>query len=102
MNKKSPVKKQNIPYEIEDIATTSDVSALEDKVARCYSADRYKEFQDAVEEIVLRKIDTADGGEKIKKHAADYFQGKIVWGVLIWLITMIATALAQKYFNILG
>lgn len=34
-----------------------DISRLGDKVAKCYSSERYEKFQDAVEKIALRTID---------------------------------------------
>lgn len=100
INKKQGSSK--IPQELEGVALTSDVDALDNKVAKCYSAERYEEFLEAVEKIVIRKLETSEGGDKIKKHTDDYFKGKIVWAALLWLITIIATALIQKYFKILG
>lgn len=86
----------NAPSNIQRVGT------LEDKVARSYSADRYEDFQEAVEKIVLRTLDSEDGGEKVKKHTENYFKVKVVWAVLLWIITIIGTALLQKYFKILG
>ena len=101
MSKKLPNNFQ-IPDELKDVATTGDVNALEQRVDKCYSSERYQDFQEAVEKIVLRKMDSSEGGEKIKKYADDYFKTKVVWVALIWLITLIGTALAQKYFKMLG
>ena len=69
---------------------------------RCYSTERYEEFQEAVEKIILKTLETNNGEEKIKKHVESYFKMKIVWVALFWLISIIATALIQKYFKILG
>jgi len=47
-----------------------DIYRLGEKVAKCYSTERYAEFQDAVETIVLRTID-GTGREKIKVHSKE-------------------------------
>lgn len=99
MNKKT-VSKFQIPEELKDVATTGDVNALEQRVDKCFSTERYEDFQEAVEKIVLRKIDSGEGGEKIKKHAEDYFKGKVVWVIIVWLATIIGSAIIQKYFKI--
>jgi hypothetical protein len=94
-----------MPRNEDDLNASSNiqrVTTLEDKIERCYSADRYQDFQTAVEKISLRTLETNDGGDKVKKHAEDYFKGKIVWAIVIWIATIIATALLQKYFKILG
>lgn len=80
----------------------SDLEIKTSNLGKCYSAERYEQFQEAVEKIVLRTLESNDGEEKIKKHVESYFKMKIVWGVLIWLITLIATAFIQKYFKIFG
>jgi len=91
--KKKP--KAQIPEEFENVAFTSDVNALEERMDQCYSAERYEEFQEAVEKIVLRKLDSSDGGEKIKKYAEDYFKSKVIFVILIWLISAIGAILIQ-------
>ena len=47
-----------------------DISRLVEKVAKCYSEERYEEFQLAVEKISLKTIDGM-GREKIKAHAKE-------------------------------
>ena len=94
-------KKKSLPKELENVAYTDDVNAIDEKVERCYSQDRYEEFQEAVEKIVLKKIGSEDGGEKIKKHAGDYFQSKFGWVVFIWVVTLIVSMLLQKFLNVL-
>jgi hypothetical protein len=79
MNKKSP----KIPSELEGVATTSDIDVLGEKVSKCYSSERYEEFQQAVEKITWR-----------------YIKSFIGFGVFLWLISLIASMLAQKYLNL--
>ena len=59
------------------------VTTLEDKIERCYSADRYEEFQDAVEKISSR-----------------WFKGTYGWAVLLWVATIIASVLLEKFGHI--
>lgn len=59
-----------------------DISGLSEKLNRCYSQDRYKEFQKDVEEI-----------------AEKFLKSKIAWAVLIWLVTLIASMLVQKFLK---
>jgi anti-sigma-K factor RskA len=47
-----------------------DISRLVEKVAKCYSEERYEEFQIAVERITLKIIE-GTGREKIKLHAKE-------------------------------
>lgn len=68
--------------ELKNVASTNDVDALDAKVSRCYSQDKYEEFLEAVEKIILR-----------------YLKGKIGWAVLLWLITLIGSMLLQKFFR---
>jgi hypothetical protein len=50
---------------------------------KCYSSERYKDFQDAVEEIIGR-----------------YVAGRL-WGALaLWLVTIIGTAFAEKFLHL--
>lgn len=70
MNNNKKQVKVKIPEELEGIALTSDVDALEDKVAKSYSKERYEDFQEAVRKITLETIDGA-GREKIKAHAKE-------------------------------
>jgi len=77
------VKRKKIPEELEGIALVEDVNAIEEKLDKCYSKDRYKDFQADVEEIMGR-----------------YLSGK-VWGlVALWIISILGSFLAQKFLNI--
>jgi hypothetical protein len=76
-------KRQALPKELEGVAYSEDVNAIQEQVEKCYSKERYEDFQSAVEKIVGR-----------------YFKSVIGWGVFVWLITLIASMLLQKFFNI--
>ena len=81
-----PARKNNsseIPIELQGVASTSEVNELEKKVANCYSKDRYEEFMEAVEKITLK-----------------YLKGKVGWVIAIWLLSIIGSILAQKFFKI--
>lgn len=71
------------PRELEGVASTKDVITLEDKLTKCYSADRYEEFQEAVEKIMSR-----------------FLKGTVGWAIFLWLITLIASMLLQKTFSL--
>lgn len=60
-----------VPRELEGAATVKDVSALESRVEKCYSTEKYEEFQKAVKAIALETIEGGDGRTKIKVHARE-------------------------------
>lgn len=70
MNTKKQTKSK-IPAELEGVALTSDVDALGDKIDKCYSTERYEEFQGAVKKIVVDTLDGSDGRTKVKSHATE-------------------------------
>ena len=72
-----------IPSELDGVAFKQDVDAIHEKVAKCYSQERYEDFQMTVEKIIGR-----------------YLRSTLGWAVLIWLITLIASMLLQKFFDI--
>lgn len=59
------------------------VNSLEDKIERCYSADRYEDFQDAVEKVASR-----------------WFKGTYGWAILLWVATIILSMVAEKFGHI--
>lgn len=79
------IKPMNVPSELQGSATISDVNYLDDKIEKCYSQERYEEFQDAVEKIIGR-----------------YLKSVVGWAVFVWLITIFASMLLQKFFNVFG
>lgn len=48
-----------------------DITGLGEKVSKCYSQDRYEEFQSVVEKIVLKTISGKDGAKEIKEYATE-------------------------------
>lgn len=76
-------KKKSLPSELENVAYVEDVNAIQEKVEKCYSKERYEDFQSAVEKIIGR-----------------YLKSVVGWGVFIWLITLIGSMLLQKFFSI--
>lgn len=81
MNRKTY--KSVIPSELENVATTSDIDALDGKLGKCYSTERYEEFQGAVEKIVGR-----------------YLKSTVGWAILLWIISLIGSMLLQKFTNL--
>lgn len=69
------------------------MDALVERVEKCYSAERYEEFQEVVEKIVIRTID-GSGREKIKGHAkeaAKQFLDEDTWRkITFWIPTIVA------------
>ena len=76
-------RKKALPAELEGVASAEAVNAIQEKVDKCYSSEKYEDFQEAVEKITWR-----------------FMKGSIGWAVLLWLITLVASMLAQKYLSI--
>lgn len=76
-------KRKSLPTELENVAYVEDVNAIQEKVDKCYSQERYEEFQTAVEKIIGR-----------------YLKSVIGWSVFIWIITLFGSMLLQKFFNV--
>lgn len=75
-----------MPRNNDDLNATSNiqrVTTLEDKIEKCYSAERYENFQTAVEKIISR-----------------YLKSIVGWSVFLWLITLLASMLLEKVFKI--
>ena len=63
MSNKTP---QTIPQELKNVAKEVK-DELGDKIEKCYSKERYKDFQDAVEGIIIKKVDSSDIRESLEK-----------------------------------
>lgn len=74
-----------LPAELEGVAYAEDMTALQEKVDKCYSSERYESFQEAVEKIVER-----------------FLKGKVGWAIAIWIVSIVGSMLAQKFLKILG
>lgn len=90
-------KKKSLPEEYKDVAKVDDVNALEQRVEKCYSEERYERFQEAVEKITLRIID-GSGRERIKAHAKeaakDYNQENGWTKLTFWIPTTVSIIVA--------
>ena len=67
---------RKVPEELEGVVKI-EVNAIHAKIEKCYSAEKYEEFQSAVEKIVSR-----------------YLKSNVFWLVLLWIITTVAGATA--------
>lgn len=72
-----------VPRELEGAATTKDVSVLESRVDKCYSSERYEDFQGAVEKIVVRHLKSTVG-----------------WIGLLWVVSLVASVVAEKFLHL--
>lgn len=77
-------KKKGLPTELEGVAFTEDVTALQEKMALCYSSERYESFQEAVEKIITR-----------------YLKGNVGWAIAFWIVSIIGSMLVQKFLDVL-
>jgi hypothetical protein len=63
-----------------------------------------EEFQDKVSTLFSKKLKEEEFINKVEdisyKKIEHYVQGKLAWGVIIWVLTIVVTALVQKYFTI--
>jgi hypothetical protein len=48
-----------------------DITGLSEKLAKCYSSERYEDFQAAVKKNVLEVMGSDEGRDKIKAHAKE-------------------------------
>ena len=73
-----------------------EITPLKNRVDKCYSAEKYEDFQDAVRKITLETMGGENGVEKIKKHATDaaktYFSGEMWKQKTFWIPTLIGIA----------
>lgn len=74
-----------------------DITGLGEKVAKCYSQDRYEDFQNAVERIVLKTMGGKDGIKEIKEHATEATKTYLAdekWKQKTFLIPTIASIIS--------
>jgi hypothetical protein len=77
-------KSLSVPEEFEGVARfTKDITVLEEHVNKCYSAERYEDFQAAVEKIIAR-----------------YIKQVLVWGALVWIASLIVSMIAEKFLHL--
>jgi len=84
-----------------------DITGLGERVAKCYSQDRYEEFQTAVERIALKTMGGKDGVKEIKEHATEAtknylttekWKQKTLW---IPVVVSVISAIASIAFSFL-
>lgn len=76
-------KKRALPSELEGVAYAEDVTAIQERVDKCYSTERYEEFQGTVEKIIGR-----------------YMKSVLGWSLLVWVASLIGSMFLQKVFSI--
>lgn len=69
--------------EVKQQLQTEKIDPLSQRVEKCYSQERYEEFQEAVEKIIER-----------------YLKSVVGWAVFLWLMSVIGSMFLQKIFNI--
>lgn len=89
-----PKPKTILPPELQGVARVEDVNAVEEKISKCYSHERYQEFQEAVEKIALKTMGNDDGRKKVKEHATeavkDFIRDESWKSKTFWIPTIIA------------
>lgn len=76
-------KSKGIPEEFGDVAYQGDINAVHARIDKCYSSESYKNFQDAVEEIIGR-----------------YLKGNVGWVIALWIISLLGSMIAEKVLHI--
>jgi hypothetical protein len=80
--------------ELEGVAASHEVTLLSQKLDKCYSKDRYEDFQSAVRKIITEALDIAHIEIKIKKigkeGAKDYLEKKGWEQKTFWIPTIIS------------
>lgn len=73
-----------------------EINPLKSRVDKCYSAEKYEEFQEAVRKITLETMGGEKGIEKIKNHATDaaksYFSAEMWKQKTFWIPTLVGIA----------
>ena len=87
----------NVPPELEGAASMRDVSALEGRIEKCYSEERYAKFQTDVRQIVLETLGNDDGRTKVKAHACEAINDQkrtTGWEYIKFLTPIVMSAIA--------
>lgn len=90
-----PGKKSGLPTELEGIASVEQLNSLEARLEKSYSSERYEEFQDAVEKIINRTLETESAHNKletkIQAEIKKYMDDKGWKNKTFWIPTIIST-----------
>lgn len=82
-----------------------DITGLGERIAKCYSQDRYEDFQNAVEKIVLKTMGGKDGVKEIKEYATEatknylaveIWKQKNFWVPVVIALISVAVAFFRK------
>lgn len=83
-----------LPAELENVASLESVNLLEAKIEKCYSSEKYQDFQTDVETIVERYLDTSRAHkkleDKIDRQIKDYMDDRVWKNRGFWIPTSIA------------
>lgn len=60
-----------------------DISRLSERVGKCYSSERYEDFQEATEKIIER-----------------FLKSKVGWAAVVWIMTLVGSMLAEKFLHL--
>jgi hypothetical protein len=92
-----PITHQPIP-ELQDVAKKHTVEALEAKVDKCYSSEKYKEFKEEVEGIVLAQLGTDKGHDVLNAYVDMRIEKAVkergLKNKTFWVPTIISTVAA--------
>lgn len=87
-------KKQALPSELEGVASVEQLNGLEERLEKAYSSERYEEFQEAVEKIIWRALETDTAHTKfeakIQTEIKKYMEEKGWKNKTFWIPTIIA------------
>lgn len=64
-------KAAEVPHEWEGVARKDDITHVNEKLDRCYTKDKYDEFQGAVEAISLKALEGTAGRNQIRCTALE-------------------------------
>ena len=89
-------KRKGIPEELRGTATLEDVNAISEKLEKCYSQERYSDFQKEVETITDRAIrgESRKSVKEVAIEAAKEFYTDNAWKQkTFWIPTLISIGL---------
>jgi hypothetical protein len=90
--------------ELQDVAKKHTVEALEAKLDKCYSSEKYKDFREEVESISLKQLGTDTAHAALTPHIDSRVERLIAerfWkNKTFWIPTVIASAaVVVSYFK---
>jgi len=71
-----------------------DILGLAEKLAKCFSLDRYDVFQEHIEKLVLKTLGSKDGRKEVKEYATEatkeFLQHDTWRKITFWLPIVVA------------